>query len=198
MRAAERREQVARLLPFLTEPQIAAQLCVSRSSVARDAARIRADARREITTADVVSIATELRFGFLARRNELWKLALTKGTAPKDKIAALRALAAEDAQLLDALQSLGVAHKAPEKVMADLRMVDAIDKLSPDALRRIATATGDDALELFAQEIGATAARELLPGLEDGPVQAEDEDPDYESPERKSAVPAVGDHDGWR
>jgi hypothetical protein len=189
---------VAQLLAMgRTVTEIAKLVKVDRRTATRDVAVVRAEAGAAVGQTTAMTVAAALIRSATVRERIAWDV-LSTAREPRDRVAALRELRDIGKDCREGLQALGIIYKAPQEVLAAVRLVDAIDNLSPDALRRIATATGDDALELFAQEIGATAARELLPGLEDGPVRADDEDPDYESTSQNSAVAADDDTDGWR
>jgi hypothetical protein len=176
---AGRREKVAQLLAMgRTVTEIAKLVKVDRRTATRDVAVVRAEAGAAVGQTTAMTVAAALIRSATVRERIAWDV-LSTAREPRDRVAALRELRDIGKDCRDGLQSLGIVHKAPEQVVAAVRLVNAIDNLSADTLREIAMATGDEVLELFERAIGSTAARALLPGLEgvDGAER------DYASPD---------------
>lgn len=150
-------ERIAKLLALgKSERGIAAKLDLSRSKVRRAIAAIRAEARRQITSLDVLSYAAELVSDTKFRQRLLLGMFIhAKISKDHEGATALnREIRSNDAFLTKALQSMGLVYLLPQRILADVRYHEIIDSLPDGLVQRMAALPAPEAQKLLRAELG--------------------------------------------
>jgi len=115
-----RREKVKLLLSLgFPQSEIARQLKCSLRTIANDVKEIRKEWAVQIKNIDLNQLVAEMRYELDNRRREFYDI-IQNTNSDQIKINALKALGDEETRLMNILQSVGMVHKEPEKIKAEV------------------------------------------------------------------------------
>lgn len=182
IRIRARRDKVKVLLARqLTAGEIANALAVSARTIENDIRAVRRELAAELSSKTTLDWAGHVWKNYVARQRELW-LMFQSEKQNSIKLALAREMRNSDRDVMASLQSLGVAHRQPEQLQVESRILAQLKTLDSGTLEQIANARDQRSLEqALGAFVGTEAVRELLQLTSGDTVEpmgfAEDEEP---------------------